>query len=464
MAELPGAAGLLTAALPSLRQRSGQPATWPITKGNLVPHPASDPAAQAHGQPGFRVFTAADLDQLTARAGLPPARRLKIQTAAAVTGFRVTSYVTDELIDWSAAPDDPIYRLYFPDEDVLAGAGTGLARQAAPGSRAGAAAQQAGSRPAPGRARPGDPALPGVRRAGHDTVMVVPARESASRRYAITRPGRTWPARGPGPAMSADGVPRLTAYLAAHPEVTSVQLTGGDPLIMGAAALRRYIEPLLAVEQLASIRISTSALACWPHRFLNGPDGDADDTLRLFGQVCAAGKNLTLMAGFCHPRELEPAAAGEAARRIQGTGALISTQAPVTGSVNDAAGIWAAMWRTQVRMGMVPGTMNLSRVTGPGRYFTVPLARARQIFTRAYAGVTGLARTVRGPAMRDEHGTVCIDGTAVIGTQEVFVLRYIQARDPRLIGAPFYAAFDPDAAWLTELKPAPGLPADPRPR
>jgi hypothetical protein len=33
----------------------------------------------------------ADLDQLTARAGLPPVRRLKIQAAAAVTGFRVTS-------------------------------------------------------------------------------------------------------------------------------------------------------------------------------------------------------------------------------------------------------------------------------------------------------------------------------------------------------------------------------------
>jgi L-lysine 2,3-aminomutase len=427
-----------------------------------VPHPAPGPAARSHSQPGFRVFTMADLDQLTARAGLPPARRLKIQAAAAVTGFRVTSYVTDELIDWSAAPDDPIYRLYFPDEDVLAGAGAGPARQTAPGPRAWPAAQQAGSRPAPGRLRPGDPALPGVRRVGHDSVLVVPARAPASRCYAITCPGRTWPAPGHGPAMSADGIPRLTAYLAAHPEVTSVQLTGGDPLMMGAAALRRHVEPLLAVEQLASIRISTSALACWPHRFLNGPDGDADDTLRLFGQVCAAGKNLTLMAGFCHPRELEPAPAGEAARRIRDTGALICTQAPVAGSVNDAASIWAAMWRTQVRMGMVPGTMNLSRVTGPGRHFTVPLARAHRIFTRAYAGVTGLARTVRGPAMRDEHGTVCIDGTAVIGTQEVFVLRYIQARDPHLIGALFFAAFDPGATWLTELKPAQGLPADPR--
>jgi len=33
-----------------------------------------------------------------------------------VLGFRTTSYVTSELIDWSAAPGDPIYRLVFPAE------------------------------------------------------------------------------------------------------------------------------------------------------------------------------------------------------------------------------------------------------------------------------------------------------------------------------------------------------------
>jgi L-lysine 2,3-aminomutase len=406
--------------------------------GEPIPHPAPGPAARDRS---FRVYTAADLDQLTTRAGLAPARRRRIQAAAAVTGFRVTSYVTDELIDWSAAPADPIYRLYFPDEAI--------------------AAADADGRPAAGRPDYGAPALPGVYHASHDTVLVVPAREPGRWCYALTRPGRTWPARAPGAPVTAADVPRLTAHLAAHPGVTSVQLTGGDPLIMGAAALRRYIEPLLTLRQLASIQIATSALACWPHRFLTGPDADADDTLRLFEQVRAAGKNLTLMAGFCHPRELESGLAGEAVRRIRGTGALICTRSPLTGSVNDAASTWAAMWAGQVRMGMVPGTMTLSRVTGPGTHFTVPLARAHQVFARAYASVTGLARTVRGPAMRDAHGTVCIDGTARVGTQDVFLLRYIQARNPQLIGEPFFAAFDPGAAWLTDLGPTPGLPAMP---
>lgn len=143
-----------------------------------MPHPAPGPAVGDRSQRSFRVYTAADLDQLIARAGLAPARRRRIQAAAAVTGFRVTSYITDELIDWSAAPDDPIYRLYFPDEAIPAAA-------------------HPDGRPAAGPPDSGAPALPGVRHASHDTVLVVPAREPGRHCYALTRPGLTWPARAP---------------------------------------------------------------------------------------------------------------------------------------------------------------------------------------------------------------------------------------------------------------------------
>ena len=73
-------------------------------------------------------------------------------------------------------------------------------------------------------------------------------------------------------------------------------------------------------------------------------------------------------------------------------------------TVNDAPGVWAALLRIQVQPGMIPRTMILRPVTGLGTQFRVTLARAQQIFAGAYAGVSGLARTVRGPAMRDERG------------------------------------------------------------
>ena len=183
----------------------------------------------------------------------------------------------------------------------------------------------------------------------HDTVVIFPAPEPASHTFGITCPTGAFLAGRPGRALAADDVHRLADYLIAHPEVTGVQLTGTDPLAMGASALRRFVEPLLALEQLESIQIDSSALACWPYRFLTVPD--ADDTLRLFEQIAASGKALTLMASFSHLRELRPAPVGEAVNRIRGTGAVIRTRGSLIGAVNDAADIWASMWRTQIRMG-----------------------------------------------------------------------------------------------------------------
>ena len=97
-------------------------------------------------------------------------------------------------------------------------------------------------------------------------------------------------------------------------------ITGGDPMIMGAPVLRRYIEPLLepGLEHIESVRIGSKALAYWPQRFVTDPD--ADDTLRLFEQVVASGRTLAFMAHFSHPRELEPPLVAEAVRRIRAPG------------------------------------------------------------------------------------------------------------------------------------------------
>ena len=62
----------------------------------------------------FRAYGARHLDMLAQRAGLSDADRLAIRAVAAVLPFRTNSYVVDELIDWDAVPDDPIYRLVFP--------------------------------------------------------------------------------------------------------------------------------------------------------------------------------------------------------------------------------------------------------------------------------------------------------------------------------------------------------------
>jgi KamA family protein len=254
--------------------------------------------------------------------------------------------------------------------------------------------------------------------------------------------------------MATDDMTRVGAYLREHREVTSVLITGGDPMIMGASVLRQYIEPLLdpQLDHLESIRIGTKSLAYWPQRFVTDPD--ADETLRLFEQVAAAGKTLALMAHFSHPRELESEHAVAAVGRIRSAGAVIRTQAPLIRTINDDAATWATMWRAHLRLGMVPYYMFVERDTGPQGYFAVSLARAAEIFRDAYSSVSGLCRTVRGPSMSATPGKVCVDGVTEIAGQRVFVLHMIQARDPSLVGRPFFARFDPDAVWLSDLQPA----------
>ena len=414
----------------------------------------------------FRAYTAKHLDELTARAGLSHEDRLAVRAVGAVLPFRTNSYVVEDLIDWAAAPDDPIYRLVFPQADMLpADDVRSIADLLACGASdvdISAAAHEVRMRLNPHPAGQlalnipdlGDEPLPGVQHKYPETVLIFPKQGQTCHAYCTYCFRWAQFVDEPELKMATADISRVMDYLRQHREVTSVLVTGGDPMIMGAPVLRRYLEPLLepGLEHIESVRIGSKALAYWPQRFVSDPD--ADETLRLFERVIASGRALAFMAHFSHPRELEPPLVAEAVRRIRATGAVIRTQAPLIRTINDDPATWGAMWRAQVRMGMVPYYMFVERDTGPQDYFAVSLIRAYGIYSAAYRQVSGLCRTVRGPSMSATPGKVCVDGITEIAGQKVFVLHMIQARDPDLVGKPFFARYDPDAAWLSDLEPA----------
>jgi KamA family protein len=414
----------------------------------------------------FRAYNAKHLDELTARAGLCEADRLAVRAVATVLPFRTNEYVLESLIDWSAAPDDPIYRLVFPQADMLPledlAPIADLLSRGAPEQEIQTVAHAVRMRLNPHPAGQlalnmpelADEPLPGMQHKYPETVLVFPKQGQTCHAYCTYCFRWAQFVGEPDLKMATDDIAKVISYLRSHPEVTSVLITGGDPMIMGAAVLRRYVEPLLGpgLEHIESIRIGTKSLAYWPQRFVSDPD--ADDTLRLFEEVCAAGKTLALMAHFSHPRELEPALVATAIRRIRSAGGVIRTQAPLIRSINDDAACWSRMWRMQLRLGLVPYYMFVERDTGPQGYFAVPLARAAEIYRDAYSSVSGLCRTVRGPSMSATPGKVCVDGVTEIAGQKVFALHMIQSRDPSLVGRPFFAEYDPAAVWLSDLQPA----------
>ena len=125
--------------------------------------------------------------------------------------------------------------------------------------------------------------------------------------------------------------------------------------------------------------------------------------------------------------------------------------------INDDADVWAAKWREEVRLGVIPYYMFIARDTGAQSYFDVPLVRAQRLYSDAIRATSGLCRTARGPSMSCTPGKVEVVGLQTIQGTEAFVLRFLQCRDDQWIGKVFFAKYDPKAIWFDDLEPLDGM-------
>ncbi len=424
------------------------------------------PSAPNIDQGRFRAISRSNVARTPQWRRLDPELREAVMVVSTVLPFRTNPYVMDSLIDWNRVPEDPIFQLTFPQKGMLADEHyrrmAELIRAGAPPDQIQRAANQiryflnphpAGQMTHNVPLHHGDP-IRGIQHKYRQTVLFFPAQGQTCHAY-CTFCFRWAQFVGIDELrFSNRDVEQLVAYLKDHPEVTDVLLTGGDPMVMKTSVLRRYIEALLIpeLEHVQTIRVGTKAPAYWPQRFVTDPD--ADDLLRLFEEVADSGRHLALMGHYTHPTELSTRVAEQALRRIRSTGAVVRMQGPLIRHVNDNPDAWARLWRHGVRLGAVPYYMFVERDTGASSYFEVPLVRAWEIFRQAYQQIPGTCRTVRGPSMSAFPGKVHIVGLSHVNGQDVFVLEYIQARDPGMVRQPFFARYDPKAVWFDQLQPA----------
>ena len=409
---------------------------------------------------GIRNFN--EIEQLN---NLKPDLVEKMRAVASVLPFRTNNYVVDNLIDWNNIPDDPIFQLTFPQPEMLPAE---KLREALEALRTGdkeklnatAIKIQMEMNPQPaGQLELNIPEVNGKKLNGlqhkyKETVLFFPEQGQTCHAY-CTYCFRWAQFIGIDELkMATRESENLVSYLEQHPEVTDLLITGGDPMFMKTKLIRRYIEPVLKKMpgNLQTIRIGTKALSYWPYRFTT--DNDSEDLISLFEEITASGLNLSIMAHFTHIKELGTQEVEQAIRRIRNTGAVIRCQSPVLRHINDDSVMWANMWKKQVAMGLVPYYMFVARDTGPKNYFSLSLQKTYKIFSEALRKVSGLARTVRGPSMSTKAGKILVDGISEINGEEFYVLKFIQARDPEIVNRVFFAEYDPDAAWITDLKPA----------
>lgn len=388
-----------------------------------------------------------------------------VEIVGRVLPFKTNNYVVNELIDWSNVENDPIFTLNFPRRGMLEKRFytimEKLRGEDACEEEIAAKVQQIRLSLNPNPAGQehnvpylGEVKLKGIQHKYPETVLFFPSQGQTCHAYCTFC--FRWPQfSGMNELKFAmKEVDLLLKYLRVHKEVTDILFTGGDPMVMNASTLEAYIKPLLNQEfsHIHSIRIGTKSLAYWPYRFLT--DKDSDDVIRLFEEIVNAGKNLSIQAHINHPVELSTDAVKQAIVRIRSTGAQIRVQSPLLRNINDKPELWAQKWRKEVDLGCIPYYMFIARDTGAKHYFELPLDKCWQIFRRAYRQVSGLCRTVRGPSMSDNAGKIQILGVQEIKGDKVFVLRFIQGRNPKWVDIPFFAEYNPKATWFNQLKPA----------
>jgi len=395
---------------------------------------------------------------------LSAADRKSIEITGHVLPFKANNYITD-LIDWDNIPEDPIFTLCFPRKEMLQHEHFEQVEQLISGGKTEAQIREAVKdirrtlNPNPSGQHLnvpsiGDIKLNGMQHKYRQTVLFFPSQGQTCHAYCTFC--FRWPQFSgiEGMKFAMKETELLTKYLREHKEVTDILFTGGDPLTMRTSHIATYVDALLdaGLPNIQTIRFGTKAFAYWPYRFLS--DTDSDELMRVFDKIVRTGRNLAIMAHFNHPVELSTTAVEESIRRVRSTGAQIRTQSPVLNHINYKPELWAEMWRKQVNFNCIPYYMFVARDTGAKEFFEVPLEGCWNTFRKAYQQVSGVCRTVRGPSMSATPGKIQVLGVSEIRGEKVFVLRFLQGRNPDWVARPFFAKYDSEATWLNMLHPA----------
>lgn len=397
---------------------------------------------------------------------LSPEQIEAIEVVGNVLPFKTNNYVVNELINWDNLENDPMFKLTFPQKGMLNEEHYKAMKIVLDNTTnrdeikhmANIIRNELNPHPA-GQIEHNVPEVNGEKLMGmqhkyRETVLFFPSQGQTCHAYCTFC--FRWPQFVGMDELkfATKEASLLKDYVQANQEVTDILFTGGDPMIMKAKIFATYIQPLLDADipNLQTIRIGTKALSYWPYKFTS--DDDANEMLDLFEAIIKKGINLSFMAHFSHPVELETPAVKEAIKKLRSIGVQIRTQSPILKHINDNPEVWSEMWRKQVNLNCIPYYMFIPRDTGAQDYFAITLENAWKIFRNAYQKVSGVCRTVRGPSMSCTPGKVQILGVTEIKGEKTFVLRMLQGRNPDWVARPFFAKYDRNAIWMNDLKPA----------
>jgi len=173
----------------------------------------------------------------------------------------------------------------------------------------------------------------------------------------------------PDSVISEADLDKALEYIAAHPEINDILLSGGDPLAMSNQKLLGFLKKLKELKQLKAIRIDSRALSFAPDRI--------DDELLEFLE---ADGRYWYYAHMNHPDDVTHPKIIAAAKRLLSAGIPIYNQCVFLAGVNDNIETMVRLMEVCYENKIIPYNLYvLDRVKG-GAHFDVPIDRVVEIY------------------------------------------------------------------------------------
>ena len=180
-------------------------------------------------------------------------------------------------------------------------------------------------------------------------------------------------------AISPACLEQAVRYLAEHPEIIDVIVSGGDPLTMATDALERVLAALRSVPSIQILRLGTRAPVVLPQRI-------TDELVTMLRRY----HPLWVNTHFNHPAELTPEAA-EACVRLVDAGIPLGNQTVLLRGINDSPQIIEQLCRGLIRMRVRPYYLFQCDLVRGVEHFRTPVARGLEIMEYLRGRVSGLA-------------------------------------------------------------------------
>jgi lysine 2,3-aminomutase len=168
-------------------------------------------------------------------------------------------------------------------------------------------------------------------------------------------------------------------YIAAHPEVRDVVLSGGDPLMVTDYVLERVLSSLRAIPHVEIIRLGTKMPCVLPQR--------------ITPKLCKMLKKyhpIYVNTHFNHPWECTPEAE-KACTMLADAGCPVGNQAVLMKGVNDDADVMLDLHRKLLKMRVRPYYIYQADLTKGTNHFRTPVRKGLEIMDKLRGHTSGLA-------------------------------------------------------------------------